>query len=66
MMIIVNRYLILLTWMLLGHMAYGQSKKISIPDIPGYQTLKGDFHMHTVFSDGHVWPTFRAVNGSVS
>lgn len=29
------------------------------PDIPGYQTLAGDFHMHTVFSDGHVWPTMR-------
>jgi len=31
-----------------------------IPDIPGYQTLKCDFHMHTVFSDGRVWPTIRA------
>ncbi len=35
------------------------NKIISLPDIPGYVTLKGDFHMHTVFSDGHVWPTFR-------
>jgi len=33
--------------------------KINIPDIPGYQTLKCDFHMHTVFSDGDVWPTVR-------
>lgn len=64
MKIDINRYFILLIWMLLGHMAYGQSKDISIPDIPGYQTLKGDFHMHTVFSDGHVWPTFR-VNEAV-
>ena len=32
---------------------------ISIPDIPGFKTLKCDFHMHTVFSDGHVWPSFR-------
>lgn len=39
-------------------------KKISLPDIPGYTTLKCDFHMHTVFSDGHVWPTFR-VNEAV-
>ena len=30
-----------------------------IPDIPGYLTLKCDFHMHTVFSDGKVWPTIR-------
>jgi len=33
--------------------------EINIPDIPGYQTLKCDFHMHTVFSDGDVWPTVR-------
>lgn len=38
---------------------FAQAKKIHIPDIPGYLTLKGDFHLHTVFSDGHVWPTFR-------
>ncbi len=39
---------------------YGQSRKeIRIPDILGYQTLKCDFHMHTVFSDGDVWPTVR-------
>ena len=30
-----------------------------IPDLPGYVTLKCDFHMHTVFSDGDVWPTVR-------
>lgn len=34
-------------------------KEIKIPDITGYQTLKCDLHMHTVFSDGIVWPTFR-------
>lgn len=40
--------------------ALGQSRKIiHIPDIPGYRTLKCDFHMHTVFSDGTVWPTVR-------
>lgn len=31
-----------------------------LPDIPGYRTLKCDFHIHTVFSDGLVWPTVRA------
>jgi len=36
-----------------------QRKNIRIPDIEGYQTLKGDFHIHTVFSDGLVWPTVR-------
>ncbi len=34
-------------------------QEIRIPDIMGYKTLKGDFHMHTVFSDGLVWPTVR-------
>lgn len=34
-------------------------QEIIIPDIPGYVTLKGDFHMHTVFSDGSVWPSIR-------
>ena len=34
-------------------------KTINIPDILGYQTLKCDFHMHTIFSDGVVWPTVR-------
>ena len=33
--------------------------EINIPDILGYQTLKCDFHMHTVFSDGNVWPQIR-------
>ena len=34
-------------------------KEIAIPNIPGYQTLKCDFHIHTIFSDGSVWPTVR-------
>ncbi len=39
--------------------AAGQRYEIGIPDIAGYKTLKCDFHMHTVFSDGAVWPTVR-------
>lgn len=39
--------------------AAGQRDEIGIPDIAGYKTLKCDFHMHTVFSDGSVWPTIR-------
>ncbi len=31
----------------------------ALPDIDGYKTLKCDFHTHTVFSDGLVWPTIR-------
>ena len=33
--------------------------KIVVPNIPGYQTLKGDFHIHTVFTDATVWPATR-------
>jgi len=32
---------------------------IQIPDVGGFKTLKCDFHMHTMFSDGLVWPTVR-------
>jgi hypothetical protein len=32
---------------------------LQVPDLPGYLTLKCDFHMHTVFSDGLVWPSIR-------
>ncbi len=38
---------------------FGQRKIINLPDLPGYLTMKCDFHMHTVFSDGDVWPTVR-------
>ena len=34
-------------------------QEISFPDLPGYKTLKCDLHMHTVFSDGEVWPPVR-------
>lgn len=34
-------------------------KNINIPNIPGYITLKCDFHIHTIFSDGVVWPEVR-------
>ena len=33
--------------------------EISIPGFDGYATLKCDFHIHTVFSDGLVWPSIR-------
>jgi len=43
----------------IGTIVSGQRKIVNLPDIPGYVTLKCDFHMHTVFSDGDVWPTVR-------
>lgn len=32
---------------------------IRVPSIMGFTTLKCDFHMHTVYSDGIVWPQIR-------
>ena len=38
----------------------GQSEReIVFPDVPGFKTLKCDLHIHTVFSDGSVWPNIR-------
>jgi 3',5'-nucleoside bisphosphate phosphatase len=37
--------------------------EISYPDLPGYVTLTCDLHMHSVFSDGVVWPTVRVNEG---
>ena len=34
-------------------------RKIEFPNIPGSITLVCDLHMHTVFSDGSVWPNIR-------
>ena len=39
--------------------AQENTRAIEFPDIPGYMTLKCDLHMHTVFSDGNVWPSIR-------
>ncbi len=36
-----------------------RERKINFPDVDGYQTLKADLHIHTVFSDGSVWPDIR-------
>ena len=34
-------------------------RHIQFPDTANYQTLVLDLHTHSVFSDGHVWPTVR-------
>ena len=43
--------------------AHGGSnnRAIEFPDLPGYKTLVCDLHMHTVFSDGSVWPNIRVM-----
>jgi len=44
---------------LAGSLISAQKKIVNLPDLPGYVTLKCDFHMHTVFSDGIIWPLYR-------
>ena len=57
---IIKKFLLLFIFLSVFQLSNAQSRKVvNIPDIPGYQTLKCDFHMHTVFSDGTVWPTVR-------
>lgn len=48
--------------LLLTSTVFGQDhtrRELTFPDVYGYVTMKCDFHMHTVFSDGLVWPTIR-------
>lgn len=33
--------------------------EIVIPNVNGFEVLKADLHIHTIFSDGNVWPSFR-------
>lgn len=53
--ILITSLLILLSLSLFAQ----KRREIIIPDLQGYKTLKCDFHIHTVFSDGNVWPTTR-------
>ena len=34
-------------------------EQLIFPKVNGYEVLKCDFHIHTVFSDGSVWPNIR-------
>lgn len=52
--------LILLLCSALCLLAQGERRNpLPMPKLPGLETLKCDFHMHTVFSDGVVWPETR-------
>lgn len=51
--------LLLLTITVIFAQTHEDDRKIQFPDIPGYKTLLCDFHQHTVFSDGSVWPNIR-------
>lgn len=39
--------------------SHSGAQPFTYPDIDGFVTLKTDLHMHSVFSDGKVWPTIR-------
>jgi len=56
-----KKLLVLTLLGLAGFMLHAQNKKtvLRFPEVNGYQVLKGDFHQHTVFSDGSVWPDYR-------
>ena len=41
-----------------GH-NHAVEQKVYFPDLPNAKTISCDFHMHTVFSDGSVWPDIR-------
>ena len=49
--------LAVLSGAMLGAQAPAVRDPLPVPDLPGFRTLKADFHLHTVFSDGNVWPT---------
>jgi hypothetical protein len=38
---------------------HSHERMIQFPDVSGYYTMVCDFHEHTVFSDGSVWPNIR-------
>lgn len=54
-----NLYLLLAAALLSVTAGAAVPHRIIIPDIEGYKTLKGELHIHTVFSDASVWPTTR-------
>ena len=39
--------------------SHAMGRAIEFPDVEGYFSLTCDFHMHSVFSDGSVWPDIR-------
>ena len=39
--------------------SHQSARPIKFPSFGAYQTLSTDLHMHTVFSDGSVWPDIR-------
>ena len=36
-------------------------RRITVPDVGDFKVLKGDFHIHTLFSDGSMLPAYRVI-----
>jgi len=54
-----SRRTISIILLITGILVQAQDRTIEFPNIPGYLTLKSDLHMHSVLSDGSVWPNIR-------
>ena len=63
-MIKIKEVFLLIIFFLFSIILYAQTekkyeRKLFFPDLDNYKTLLTDFHQHTIFSDGLVWPTIR-------
>jgi 3',5'-nucleoside bisphosphate phosphatase len=54
-----SRFVLLVLFLLAAATEAQVRAPLDIPDVAGYKVLKCDFHLHTVFSDGEVWPAVR-------
>ena len=56
------RWIVFVAGLILGSTLAAQTlsrTELAFPDLPGLVTLRCDFHLHTAFSDGRVWPDLR-------
>ena len=54
-----NLLLIISCCAILNAQQLSSNREITFPDLDNYLTLVCDFHTHSVFSDGSVWPDIR-------
>jgi hypothetical protein len=54
-----SAFLIALTGLQAQDHSHVSANPIHFPDLDNYLTLSTDLHIHSVFSDGYVWPTIR-------
>lgn len=46
---------------MLDHPTTTSRTEIVTPEVNGYKVIKADFHIHTIYSDGHVDPYYRVL-----